>query len=127
MLQTSLLVLFSLQFNSSGVIISSPLPLKATILYNFTQTKIFYTSAASAASNKYHDWIHLVDEMSLCNGNGSKWKSSEALMLGVNPKLSERRSSDRNTPYVPIDVGGENFEPEKNVLIDVGVKLDEST
>ena len=74
---------------------------------------MFYTSAASAASNKYHDWIHLVDEMSLCNGNGSKWKSSEALMLGVNPKLSERRSSDRNTPYVPIDVGGKTLSWKK--------------
>ena len=49
-------------------------------------------------------------------------------MLGVNPKLSERRSSDRSTPYVPIDdVGGKTLSRKKNVLIDVGVKLDEST
>ena len=50
-LQTTLLVLFSSQFNSSWV------PLKESILYNFTRTKFVLTSAASAsaASNKYHD------------------------------------------------------------------------
>ena len=47
-------------------------------------------------------------------------------MLGVNPKLSERRSSDRNTPYVPIDVGGKTLSRKKNDLIDVWVKLDEN-
>ena len=49
--QATLLVLFSSQFNSSWV------PLKESILYNFTRTKFVLTSAASAsaASNKYHD------------------------------------------------------------------------
>ena len=58
MLQTTLIMLFTLQFYSSWVIISlHHLPLKKRSSTILPDPKIFYTSAAS---NKYHDCQHIL-------------------------------------------------------------------
>ena len=85
---------------------------------------MFYTSAASAASNKYHDWIHLVDEMSLCKVKVEVIGGSD---VGSEPKAQWATVLRQEHTLRSNWCGGGNFELEKNIPINVGVKLDEST